>query len=339
MNLKQLSDALGLSPTTVSRAINGYPEVNAKTRDRVLAAAAEHGYVPNSMARRLATGRAMAIGHIIPLTGHDMINPIFSDFIAGAGETYSDAGYNMVISVIPADQEEATYQNLVAEQGVDGVIVHNPEGNDPRIPMLNRLNLPYVVHGRAQTDAPYGWLDINNKSAFQQATEYLVGLGHKRIALLNGPTKFHFAQRREAGYRAALGHAGIPVDDALVFDADMTEPYGYHRGGAALDAADPPTALLTASLITAYGVRRAVYERGLVVGRDVSVMTFDDALSFLPNGANHPEFTAMRSSVRDAGRRLSRMLIDQIEGRAPATATELWEAELVVGTSTGPAPA
>ena len=338
MNLKQLSEFLDLSPTTVSRALNGYPEVSAKTRQRVVEAARKHGYVPNSMARRLATGRAMAIGHIIPLSENDLINPIFTDFIAGASETYSEAGYNMVLSVVPAEREEAVYRDIAAEQSVDGVIVHSPRDGDPRIPLLNRLKLPFVVHGRAVTDWPYSWLDVNNLGAFQQATRYLIDLGHRRIALLNGPTQFHFAQRREAGYRQAMGAAGLPVNRAFVFGEDMTEPYGYLRAREMLRDDDPPTAILTASVITAFGVRRAILDCGKAIGRDVSVMTFDDALSFLPNTGERPEFTAMRSSVRAAGKRLSRMLIDLIEGKLEPGATELWEADLVEGQSSGPAP-
>ena len=86
MNLKELASKLGLSPTTVSRALNGYPEVNEETRARVLAAANRHNYRPNTRAIRLATGRAMAIGHVVPVSSkHEMVNPVFADFIAGAG--------------------------------------------------------------------------------------------------------------------------------------------------------------------------------------------------------------------------------------------------------------
>ena len=112
MNLKELSSLLGLSQTTVSRALNGYPEVGARTRERVLKAAQDHGYHPDSRAKSLATGRAMAIGHVIPLSsGHEMVNPVFSDFIAGAGEVYSRNGYDMLLSVVEDAGEEDAYRN------------------------------------------------------------------------------------------------------------------------------------------------------------------------------------------------------------------------------------
>jgi LacI family transcriptional regulator len=101
---------------------------------------------------------------------------------------------------------------------------------------------------------------------------------------------------------------------------------------------NPPTAFLTSSILIALGVRRAVTEAGLTLGRDVSVITHDDGLSFLPNAGEQPMFTATRSSIRDAGKRCAEMLIDQIEDKCETPAHELWEAELVVGQSTGPAP-
>ncbi|MEM8789356.1 MAG: substrate-binding domain-containing protein [Pseudomonadota bacterium] len=338
MNLKQLSELLGLSPTTVSRALNGYPEVNAKTRSRVVAAAREHGYVPNSMAKRLATGRAMAIGHVVPLSDHAMINPIFAEFIAGAGESYSRAGYSMVLRVVRSEEEADTYRALAAAQSVDAVMVHAPRARDPRLPLLDELGLRYMVHGRTEAETGYSWLDMNNRRAFLQATEHLIGLGHRRIALLNGLPSMEFARRRRDGFQAALGAAGLPIDPAWVHGADMTEPYGFEAATALLGGANPPTALVCSSLITALGVARAIAAQGLVMGGAVSVITHDDAMDFLPNDGPRPMFTSTKSSVRAAGRRMADLLIDMIEGRRDGPVTELWEAELIEGASTGPAP-
>ena len=148
MNLKELSQILGLSQTTVSRALNGYPEVSEATRAKVREAAVKHGYSPNTRAKRLATGKAMSIAHVIPLSSrHEIVNPIFSDFIAGAGETYSRNGYDMLLSVVGDDEEEQVYHKLAASGSVDGVIVHGPRVQDPRVPLLQSLGLPFVVHG------------------------------------------------------------------------------------------------------------------------------------------------------------------------------------------------
>ncbi|WP_133488804.1 substrate-binding domain-containing protein [Aliiroseovarius marinus] len=338
MTLKELSDLLGLSPTTVSRALNGYPEVSEATRKKVAAAARAHGYAPNTRARALATGRAMAIGHVIPISAkHEMVNPIFADFTAGAGEVYSRNGYDMLMSVVSDDDEEQAYRSFATKRNVDGLIIHAPSLNDQRIPFLNDLGLPYVVHGRSSNaTAPYAWVDVNNTRAFQRATELLLDLGHRRIALLNGLEHMDFAARRRAGYEAALAARGVTPDPSLMFSGEMTEAQGHDLTRTLLARPDRPTAILVSSMIMAIGVRRGIEELGLTLGRDVSLITYDDDLSYFRNGSDIPVYTATRSSVREAGRRAAQMLIDIINGKDSPTEL-LLEAELTLGMSTGPA--
>ncbi|MCK0143879.1 substrate-binding domain-containing protein [Aliiroseovarius sp. F20344] len=337
MTLKELSNLLGLSPTTVSRALNGYPEVSEATRKKVTAAARAHGYAPNTRARALATGRAMAIGHVIPISAkHEMVNPVFADFTAGAGEVYSKNGYDMLLSVVSDDDEEQAYRSFATKRNVDGMIIHAPSLNDQRIPFLNKLGIPYVVHGRSSNaTAPYAWVDVNNTRAFQRATELLLDLGHKRIALLNGLEHMDFAARRRAGYEAALAARGVASDPALMFSGEMTEAQGHDLTRSLLAQPNPPSAILVSSMIMAIGVRRGIEELGLTMGRDVSLITYDDDLSYFRNGKDIPVYTATRSSVREAGRRASQMLIDIINGKDSPTEV-LLEAELMLGMSTGP---
>ena len=338
MNLKELAHKLGLSPTTVSRALNGYPEVNEATRDRVMAAAKRHNYRPNTRAIRLATGRAMAVGHVMTgLTRNEIVNPIFADFIAGAGEVYSRHGYDMMLSVVADDSEEAAYRDLASRGAVDGVIVHSVKGNDPRIKVLADIGLPAVFHGRATgTDAAYNWVDVNNRRAFLRATEFLLDLGHRRIALVNGLEYMDFAIRRRTGYVDAMAARGLTADPALMVSQEMSELSGYRAATRMLDLPDPPTAFLASSMLSGMGVRRAIEARGLAMGRDVSVILFDDDLSYLRNGDAVPIFTATRSSVREAGRIAAQMVLDLIADPDAAPRTHLLEAELIIGQSTGP---
>lgn len=338
MNLKQLATKLGLSQTTVSRALNGYPEVSEATRQRVAEAARIHNYRPNTRAKSLATGRAMTIGHVIPVSvQHEMVNPIFGDFIAGAGETYAKHGYDMSLSLVNDRDEERVYRKLLAERSVDGIIVHGPTINDPRINLLSAIGLPFVVHGRSSRVAtPYSWLDVNNHSAFRRATDFLLDLGHRRIALVNGLEDMDFAWRRRTGYLAALSGRQVPVDAALMFSSEMTETFGFDCARRLLDLPAPPTAVLVSSMIMAIGVRRALHDRGLQIGRDVSVVVHDDDLSYLKNGTDVPLFTATRSSVREAGRQCAELLMDQIANPGTGPVTRLLESELIMGQSTGP---
>lgn len=340
MNLKDLAKLLDLSPTTVSRALNGFPEVSEATRKRVEEAARRHSYRPNTQAKRLATGRAMAIGHVIPIsTQHEIVNPVFADFIAGAGEVYAHAGYDMVLTIVPDRDEARAYREIRSKGNVDGIIVHGPRAGDLRIALLQELGIPFVVHGRATgVNTPYSWVDVNNARSFERATNFLLDLGHRRIALVNGLESMDFALRRRHGFEQALTERGVAPDPQLMVAGEMTEAQGHDAARAMLAMETPPTAFLTASLLSAMGVRRALWEAGLRMGRDISIVCHDDELSYMLNGAEEPIFTATRSSVREAGRRCAAMLLRQISGEATGPSHELLEAVLVVGGSTGPAP-
>ena len=242
--------------------------------------------------------------------------------------------------MVPDREEEQTYRNLAARRSVDGVIVHGPRADDPRIALLKELGLPFVVHGRAGSDEEsYSWVDVNNRRAFERATEFLLDLGHRRIALVNGLEEMDFARRRRAGYEAALAGRGLGADPALMRAGEMTEEIGWRSATEMLAAPDPPTAFVVSSMLTAIGVRRAIGDAGLVMGRDISVVIHDDVLSYLRNGGDIPIFTAARSSVHEAGRLCAEMLLGIIAEKPPAPRHMLLEAELVIGQSTGPAPA
>lgn len=338
MNLKELSAILGLSQTTVSRALNDYPEVNENTRTRVKKMAKKHNYRPNTRAKGLATGRTLSIGHVMPMSvSHEMVNPIFSDFIAGAGEVYAQTGYDLHLSVVPDLDEEKLYRALATRGAVDGVIVHGPKVNDRRIRLLQEVGLPFVVHGRAGSGkADYSWVDVNNARAFARATKFLTDLGHRRIALINGLEELDFARRRREGYVTGLQDAGYAIDPGIMFSDDMTEGFGYRSAMRCMALGSKPTAFLVSSMIMAIGVRRALAELGLKIPRDVSVVIYDDELSYLQNGDDVPIFTSTRSSVREAGRASAKILMEIIGNPSMPPHQKMLEAELTLGESTGP---
>lgn len=341
MNLKELSTLLGLSQTTVSRALNGYPEVSELTRDKVMKAAKEYNYAPNIRARGLAMGRTHAVGHVIPLsTEHEVVNPVFTDFIAGASEIYARENFDMHLSIVPDSTESDAYRKIAAKGSVDGVIVHGPKTDDPRIKLLRDIGMPFVVHGRsgAADESNYCWVDMDNADAFERATRYLIELGHRRIGLLNGLETMDFALKRRAGYRAALKAKGLSENPRLCFSAEMTEDYGFSATTALLQNDNPPTALLASSIIVGFGIRRALDTAGLRIGEDVSVIVHDDDLSYLRNGGATPIYTATRSSVRMAGRICAELLLDQIANPHQPPRHKLLDTELVIGLTTGPAP-
>jgi LacI family transcriptional regulator len=303
-------------------------------------AARKFNYRPNARAIRLATGRAMAVGHVLPLTlQNEMMNPIFSDFTAGAAEVYGRNGYDMILSIAQDGSEEAAYRDLMSRGAVDGVIVQGMKTNDPRIHLLREIGLPFVVHGRATgVDEDYTWVDVNNRRAFHRAAQFLLDLGHTRIALVNGPEVQDFAQRRRIGLIDAMSERGLSPDPAHLFNGAMTEALGFRDATEALNGPNPPTAFLASSILSGMGIRRAIEAQGMQMGRDVSVIIFDDDLSYLRNGDDVPIFTATRSSVRNAGRLCAELLLAVIAQPDSPPQHRLLEAELILGQSTGPAP-
>ncbi len=337
MNLKELAEHLKLSPTTVSRALNGYPEVGEATRKRVTDEANRFGYRPNAHARRLATGRAHAIGFVFPSDRTVMIDPLFSDFIAGAADVYTALGFETLLHAGGQEDEMSVYRRYAQGGAVDGVVVQGSHINDPRIELLNELKLPYIVHGRVgDLETGYAWLDIDNRGAFYKATKLLTDLGHRRIGLINGQENLTYASHRRQGYEKALNDKGLNIDPAIMFSGLMTEENGYRHCKRILQLAERPTALMLSSMLMVWGAMRAANELGLVIGKDVSLIAHDDGLPFLNAEGLVPALTTTSSSIRAAGSRVAELLLERIEKPESELPHELWSVDLIVRGSTGP---
>jgi LacI family transcriptional regulator len=340
VNLKQLADMLSLSQTTVSRALNGYPEVAEKTRLRVEAAAKRYGYRPNPSARRLATGKAGMIGYVMPTGATVDIDPHFVEFLSGLGDYARTHELDLALSPTTVEDEETTYRRVVANKQVDAVYVSAPRPQDRRIRLLEQLGFPYIVHGRSEgLDFDYPFVDIDNEGAFHDAARLLVQLGHTRIALINGDTSQTFAIHRERGFRRALSEAGLRLADQDLHSVGMTEENGYRAACALLGQADRPTAIVCSSLLEALGIFRALRDLGLSAPRDVSLISHDDVFPFLnPEGFPVP-LTTTRSPIRAAGARIAERLAARIAGIEIEPRGEVWKVDLIVRGSVAPAPA
>ena len=333
--LKDVAQYLGLSPATVSRALNGFPEVGAKTRARVVAAAEELGYTPNSNARRLATGKTGVVGMIFRATTNVMVDPHFTDFLAGLCSQLANSQIDLMFHVAPPGQQLVHYTRFMNSGAVDGMLVSAPEVEDQRIETLLARNFPFVVHGRHADDVPYAFYDIDNAGAIVAATRLLRNLGHVRIAMLNGPANLAYAAQRQAALIATLGESGIVVPDQFITHDELGEEAGYRRAAAMLKAPLRPTAFLCASSLTALGVYRALAEAGLAVGRDVSVIAHDDVLPHMRTEHFAVPLTVTRAPIRDASTELANMLANVIAGRDPRSMQVVEAVDLVVRDSTG----
>jgi LacI family transcriptional regulator len=337
MNLKEFSRKLGLSQTTVSRALSGYPEVKAETRERITEAALKFGYHPNRAAIGLATGRAGAIG--IVFHGGSEFGPHTSEFMGGLGTQLEQDGIDMLLSTVDGREAEMqTYRRLAASKRVDAVILHSPTSEDERIPFLVQLGLPFILHGRTKSSQPYHFLDIDNYGAIHRATSYLAELGHKRIAFINGFKGRTYVEHRDQGYRLAHEEHGLTVDNNLLGNGEFTDEMGYRLMGEFLALPQRPTAVIAGSMMSALGAMRAVRTAGLKLGKDVSLIAHDDVFSYINADNMVPTLSTTRSSIRAAGGRIGEMMLQILSGKEVAKFEEVWPVELIIRESTGPVP-
>ncbi|WP_269932591.1 substrate-binding domain-containing protein [Aminobacter sp. HY435] len=331
MNLKQLALMLELSQTTVSRALNGYPEVNEETRRRVTDAAKRHGYRPNPSARRLATGKAGMIGYVLPTGAAVDIDPHFVEFLSGLGDYARGHELDLVLSPADAQDEETTYRRIVANKQVDALYISAPRGADKRLTLVHQLGIPFIVHGRSEgLDFDYPFIDIDNEGAFHDATRLLVQLGHRRVGLINGDDAQTFAIFRERGVRRALAQNGLALDPRHIRSEVMTEENGYRATRSLLEGADAPTAIVCSSLIMALGVVRAARDLNLSLPGDLSLICHDDVFPWLKPEHFSVPLTTTRSSIRAAGARVAERLAARISGLEDGARGEVWPVDLVV---------
>lgn len=338
--LRDIGAELGLSPATVSRALNGYPEVNARTRMRVEEAARRMNYRPNQIAKKLVTGRSGMVGMVLKPNPTSAGDASFYEVMFGLSEQLARRDMDLVFHAATDDDPVAPYRRLVQKNTLDGFILNAPVLDDPRIAYLIAENVPFVVHGRAG-QAAYPYYDIMNDAAGADAVDLLADLGHRRIALLNGPAHHAYAVERLAGFRRAMAAHGLGVPAHAIFHDSPSDSYGYQAALALLSGrlGRPATALVCASTVTASGAYRAAQDLGLSIPGNVSVVAHDDALPQLRAVNCHPALTVTRAPLRDASEPLAQALCDLLDGVPGAQLQTVARPQMIVRNSTGPTPA
>lgn len=331
-DLKSLALALGLSQSTVSRALRAHPAIPEATRRRVAEAAEAAGYRPNARARGLATGRTETIGLVFPLQRLQLPETNFVDVLAGISTAVTARNYNLLLAPFE-DDEEGVLRKLASSKSVDGVMITRPLVRDPRIALLNTLRLPFVVHGRTEAPEPFSFVDTDNDTAFERLTNLLLDYGHRDIVFINGLAQFRYVAARAAAFARAHAARGLaPLPDAVEF-VSMTEQTGFVTAMRRLAQGPRPSAFLCGSVFQARGVYRALAQHGLAVGRDVSVACHDDGVRGCSAADLVPALTATVTSIRSAGERLALDLIDLIEQIAPAPVQRILPFDLVLRDS------
>jgi LacI family transcriptional regulator len=294
----------GVSFGTVSRVINDDVHVKKETRERVLKAMKNLGFVANRQARSLAGGKSNSIGVLVPDLGTGYIGEIIRGIDAELSLTDLDL---ILYTTHRTASKEANYVANLARGMVDGLVLVLPRSPADFIGTLTQRNFPFVLidHQGSGQDCPA--VGATNWQGGYNATEYLIKLGHQRIGFITGWMDLGCALDRLDGYRSALRTYHILEVPELIYEGTFFQPEGYAGASALLDLPNPPTAIFASNDVMAMGAMDAIRNRGLRVPDDISVIGFDD----IPQAAMiRPALTTVNQPLEKMGRVATQMLLD-----------------------------
>jgi LacI family transcriptional regulator len=336
--IQQLAAKSGVSVATVSRALNGSPEVSDATRQRILELAQELDYTPSAAARTLVSRRSHVVGVILDTgPGHpDLLHPFFQEVLVGLKHGVGSLGYDLLLfaSEEPGNGFGGTHSYLrrAGHHGVDGTVVLGFDGRDPEIAKLAASELPCVAIDADLGGPRTGLVMSENRAGAALAVRHLHELGHERIATITGLLSTLPGADRLDGYRDALAELGLERDEDYVVVGDFYDESGYRGTRRLLELEAPPTAIFAASDLMAAGALRAANELGVRVPEDVAVVGFDDiGLASLIQ----PQLTTVRQDMHAIGEAAANGLARMIENPESTPARELVPTRLVVRASSG----
>jgi LacI family transcriptional regulator len=335
VSIKELASALGLSTSTVSRALNGYTDVNELTRERVQAMAATLGYRPDAGARRLVRGKTDAVGIVYSAAVENLGNPQFLDMADGLGERLQSRQLDLLLAVAKSETDLTFYERLFLGGRVDAVIVPNTRVKDPRVDYLLEKKFPFVGYGRTQECDTYSWVDFDNDRGSHLAVEHLLALGHTRFAYVHAPLELNFAFQRHRGFMAALAAHGLDCPPAYQVGHVQDRRSGLQAVQALLTMNPRPTAVLVDNNLGGVGILRGLMDAGLRVGQDISVVVHGD----IPEDTlltGMQVTTVTQPTPHTTGQALADMVFQVLHAPDDGPYHLLRQPGLQLGTTTGP---
>jgi LacI family transcriptional regulator, repressor for deo operon, udp, cdd, tsx, nupC, and nupG len=314
---------------TVSRVINGSPQVRKETRERVLRAIEELSYTPNAAAQALSSKRARSIGIVFPRTEYLLTAPFYIELLVELEGRLKQNGYHLFLGSMANEDESKDLPGHFGEGKVDGLILFAPESGDEGIARLMERRLPFVVaFGRSEA-RDFSFVDSDNAAGAALVMNHLFELGHRRIGFVAGSMREQDAVDRFAGYRSGLASRGLPLEDQLVYRGDWSLESGYKAFITLMRRSAPPTAIFFSNDQMAIGAIKASQDLGLRIPEDVSITGYDDIryAAFLT-----PPLTTVRQNISAAGTLVAELILEQVEGKQEPRHI-IFEPELVIRRS------
>ncbi len=327
--IKDVAKQAGVSPATVSRVVNGQPYVTDDVRNRVLDAIQSLNYHPNRVAQRLRAEKSHLVGVILS----DIKNPFYTLALGGLEQVLSQQSLSVLICNSNMDQErENDFISLMLAEGVAGLIVGPVREKSDALVEAARNGLPVVVFDRRMSKPKVDVVLADNQNGARMAIQRFIQLGHKRIAIVNGPQRLTSGRERYAGFLQAMEEGGVAVDPDLVKFGDYQIESGYALTHELLAQPRLPLALFIANNLMTIGALNAIHELGYKIPGEVAVIGFDD----LPWAMSlNPPLTTVVQPTFEIGVNAAELLLNRIANPQRPARTVVLETDLLVRASCG----
>ncbi|MCD9198401.1 LacI family DNA-binding transcriptional regulator [Aeromicrobium wangtongii] len=329
--LEQVAALAGVGRGTASRVINGSPQVSQRTREVVMRAVEELGYVPNQAARTLVTRRTGTVALVIAESEERIFGePFFAGVVRGISSALNDASRQLVLSLVHSTDQAQRIGAYLTGQHVDGVLLLSLHDDEAFPVDLDARGLPVVVGGRSDQWAG-SFVDVDNVDGARQAVAHLAATGRRTIATIAGPHVMASGRDRLDGYRDAIAAAGLGHDDELVVEGDFSEHSGWAGMEELLARRPDIDAVFAASDLMAMGAMRSLRAHGRRVPEDVAVIGFDGTKA---SETSDPPLSTVRQPLVELGRQMAEMLIRHIDAEERIAEHLVLPVELLVRAST-----
>ena len=313
MNIKELAKKLGLSITTVSRALGGYSDVSEKTRERVKKFANKYKYSPNPYASTLASGKAKTVGYVLPIYGTNtstLNQGNFFQFISGMSEELLSESIQLQILFAKSEEEELkAYKKLITEHKIENIVLQNLKTKDRRIEILNKYKINYVAWGKTKDKSNYSWVDLDNDKAIEVIINYLIKKNHTHIAYINISEKYNFANERKSSFLKNLKLNKINFNPNYYASVKLEEPEkSFEIIKKMLTKNKKISAIICSTEFSALSAIKACNYLNYKIGKDISIITFDGALV---RDLSSPPITAVSFPVKELGKRAINILLNK----------------------------
>ena len=318
VTIHDVANKAGVAVSSVSRALSSHPDVSPAMKAKVFAAAEELGYSPDPGAQSLRSGFTRTIGFVV----RDFANPFFGDIIHGVEEALNDAGYTLLVTNSSGDPgREVDRLTLLRQRKVDALLLSTiSEASTRTSKAVAAFKRPVVLIDRDPRKLRAGSVLLDHAAGVREATVDLIGLGHRRIAMITGSTAIRPTRERLRGYTEAFEAAGLSIDDSLQAPGAFSAAFARETTERllALPAGERPTAIVAGGVQTTIGVLEALSELGVRPGDDVSLVVCDD-LPWLR--VMRPRISVVTRDAEEMGRQAAGLALELIKGADPRSVT------------------